>query len=371
MTEPLRGPAMLGLVGDLNGSALWRVLWPLTALQKLGYRAEWDSNAALLVGAMSVSPSSPFDGYVLPRLSWPTAARPIAERWLSDIHDAGRFVVYDLDDDMLTSADTYRRIELGLGAGRTFDQLEADRADRLWALRASDGVTVSTEHLAAIVRSFTERPVVVVPNAIDVPWFRGVVRASRRQIPGTTIGWAGGMRANRDVDPMAEAWGRVARRYPGVRFVVQGHVPPAILEKLGRDRLAILPWMSLERYPAGLAQVGIACCSVAPTRFNASKSPIKAYEAALAGSAVVATSTLYGQVIDDGRTGYLAETTDEWEQALAELIERPALRAIMATRLRKRVERTWSLRANLHRWPHAWSAIAESARVRRGRLVPA
>jgi glycosyltransferase involved in cell wall biosynthesis len=369
MNEQVRGPSMLALVSDLNGSALWRVLWPMTALQRAGYRAEWDSNAALLVGALSVSPASPFDGYVLPRMSWPTAARPLALRWIEAIHDAGRFLVYDLDDDMLTSSDTYRRIELGLTSGKTFDQLEAERADRLWALRQCDGVTVSTKHLAAIVRSFTARPVIVVPNAIDVPWFRSVVRATRRQIPGITIGWAGGARADRDVEAMAEAWGRIAARYPGVRFIVQGHVPEVIVDEVWRDRLAILPWMSLERYPCGLAQVDIACCSVGPTWFNASKSPIKAMEAALAGSAVVATPTLYGQLVEHDVTGLLATTVDEWETALAALVERPSYRAILARRLVRHVERRWSLTENLGAWPAAWQTIAEDARSRRGRLV--
>jgi ParB-like chromosome segregation protein Spo0J len=39
---------------------------------------------------------------------------------------------------------------------------------------------------------------------------------------------------------------------------------------------------------------------------------------------------------------------------------------MMARRLARRVERERSLVENLHRWPAAWSRIAESAR---GRLV--
>ena len=135
------------------------------------------------------------------------------------------------------------------------------------------------------------------------------------------------------------------------------------------ERLVVLPWMPLERYPSGLVEVDIACASVSDERFNRCKTAIKAYEAAVAGAAVVATPTVYGGLIEHERTGYLAETADEWEHALAELVERPALRAIMATRLLKVVERKHSLRGNLHRWPEAWSAIAEDARARRGRLV--
>jgi glycosyltransferase involved in cell wall biosynthesis len=370
MADRLTGPSMLALVGDMTGPALWRVLWPFTALRARGYRAEWDSKDAALAGALAVLPSSPFDGYLLPRLSWPTAARHLAAGWFDAIRAAGRVVVYDLDDDILTSAYTYHQVDVGWNDGKTFDALEAERAQQLWALRQCDGVTVSTEHLAGIARSFTEKPVIVVPNAIDVPWFRGVLRATTRQIPGVTIGWAGGRRADRDVEPMAEAWGRVASRFPSVTFVVQGHVPPVITERVPRTRVVILPWMPLERYPAGLAEVDIACCSVAATPFNRSKSVIKAYEAAVAGSAVVATPTLYGELVEHGRTGYLAETVDAWDWALAALVERPSLRSMLARRLLRHVERTGSLSENLHWWPEAWQTIAESARSRRGRLVP-
>jgi glycosyltransferase involved in cell wall biosynthesis len=271
-------------------------------------------------------------------------------------------------DDVFTAAETHRRVELNWTEGKSVEQLEAERFERIWAMQQCDGVTVSTQRLATIVRSFTSKPVIVVPNAIDLVWFRGVVRATKRQIPGVTIGWAGGRRHDRDVEVMAAAWGRIASTYPAVRFVVQGWVPPVILEHVGRDRLAILPWMALEQYPSGLAQVDIACCAVADTPFNRAKSQIKAMEAAAAGSAVAA-SPFYGGLVDNGSSGLIAERAEEWEDALSVLIEQHATRKMMAKRLLKTVERRHSLAGNLWRWPAAWSQIAESARANRGSLI--
>lgn len=363
-SDKLSGPSVLALVGrEKTGPDAWRVFFPVTALEKAGYPAGWDFKDAPHVGLAAAV----VDGYLLPRISWPPEHRRTAEAWFDSIRRDGKFTVYDADDDVFTSQETHRRVELDWTEGKSFEQLEAERFERIWAMQQCDGVTVSTQRLATIVRSFTQRPVIVVPNAIDLAWFRSVVRATSRQIPGITIGWAGGRRHDRDVEQMAEAWGRIARRYPSVRFVVQGHQPPVILEHVPFERIARLPWLPLEVYPSGLAQIDIACCFAADTPFNRAKSPIKCFEAAAAGSAVVASPTLYGAVVDHGSSGFLAESAAEIEDALSVLIEQHATRKMMAKRLLKTVEKRHSLAGNLWRWPAAWAQIAESARV--GRLV--
>lgn len=364
-TDKLTGPSMLALVGrEKTGPDLWRVLQPITALEKAGYHCGWDIKDNALIGAIATL----FDGYLLPRISWPSTERRTAEAWFFSVRAAGKLVVYDADDDVFTAAETHRRVELGWTEGKTYEQLEQERFQRIWAMQQCDGVTVSTQRLATIVRSFTTKPVIVVPNAIDLVWFRGVVRATTRQIPGVTIGWAGGRRHDRDVEDMATAWGSIARRFPSTRFVVQGHQPPVILDHVPFERIARLPWMALETYPSGLAQIDIGCCAVADTPFNRPKSNIKAMEYSAAGAAVVASPTLYAGLVDDGYSGFIAGSAGEWEDALAQLVEQHATRKMMAKRLLKTVERKHSLDGNLWRWPSSWQAIADDAATRRGRL---
>lgn len=362
--QQLVGPSVLALVGrERTGPDLWRVLQPITALEKAGYPCGWDFKDNVLIGAIAPS----FDGYLLPRISWPAEHRRTAEGWFADCRRKGKVTIYDSDDDVFTAAETHRRVELNWMEGKSFEQLEEERFQRIWAMQQCDGVTVSTQRLATIVRTYTNRPVVVVGNAIDLPWFRGVVQASKRTVKGLTIGWAGGRRHDRDVEQMAEAWGRIASRFPDVTFVVQGHQPDVITQSVPSERIVSLSWMPLESYPSGLAQIDIGCAVAADTPFNRCKSNIKAQEYAAAGAAVVASPTLYASILEHGKTGYLASTVDDWETALAELVSRPALRAIMRTRLLKRVERKCSLRENLWRWPASWQAIQESAKT--GRLV--
>lgn len=361
----LTGPSMLALVSDESGPTLWRVFQPVTALQQRGYPCGWERKDARAIGAIAPL----FDGFILPRMSWRPNERYLAVHWFDMLRRAGRFVVYDADDDIFNPDLNARTVALGFAEGRSADQLEAERAERIWAMQQADGVTVSTQRLATVVRSLTDRPVIVVPNAIDIPWFRRVLAGRARQVPAPTIGWAGGKRPDDDLKAMATAWTRIADRFEPVTFVVQGHVPPVVVNAVPADRLVVIPWLPLHVYPAGLVDVDIACCSVADERFNHSKSPIKAYEAAVAGAAVVATPTVYGRTIEHGRTGYLAVTADEWEAALASLVESYAHRRMIARRLLRHVERKCSLVENFWRWPAAWGRIAADARARRGRLV--
>ncbi len=366
MSEPLSSPSILALVGDKTGPTLWRVMQPITALERAGYPAGWDMTQNHLVS--QIAPA--FDAFLLPRMSWQPEHRAEAEAWFTINRKAGKVVIYEADDDIFTPAETQRRVELDWTDGKSYEQLEAERLERIWAMQQCDGVTVSTQRLATIVRQYTEKPVVVVPNAIDMTWFQSVVRRSKRQVPGLTIGWAGGRRHDRDVEAMAEAWGRIAFRYPEVTFVVQGWQPPVIGEHVPADRIALLEWLPLETYPVGIRQIDIGCCAVADTPFNRPKSNIKAMEYAAAGAAVVASPTLYASIVDHGWSGFLATDAGEWEDALSQLIESHALRQMMAKRLLRTVQKHHTLERNLWRWPHAWAQIAQSAQ--RPRLwVPA
>lgn len=358
MTERLDGPSVLALVGrERSGPDLWRVWQPIAALERRGYWCGWEFKDAPLLS--TIAPR--FDGYVLPRISWPAAQRQVAEDWFTLVRATGKFVVYEADDDVFTERETQRRVELGWTDGKSLEELESERAERVWAMQQCDGVTVSTQRLATIVRQFTDKPVIVVPNAIDLRWFTAVVRGSKRQVEGLTVGWAGGRRHDRDVEAMAEAWGRIARRVPSVTFVVQGWQPEVITELVPNERIVRLPWLPPETYPVGIRQVDIGCCAVADTPFNRAKSPIKAYEYAAAGAAVVASPLLYSGVVDHGSSGMIAATSGEWEDAIGLLIESHATRQMMAKRLLKTVEKHHSLEGNLWRWPAAWGQIRASA----------
>lgn len=343
-------PRVLMLLGDMNGCSWWRAVRPAEWLDKHGYYvavANKDEPGVENVAHL-------FDAIVLPRMSWED--HRAARRFVDAVHRAGICVIYEVDDDLF-SENVNVRIQQTVERDASLELLEQRRLDRLAALRLCDGMTVSSPRLATVMRNLVDYPVYVVPNAIDLDWWHEQISGAERIVPGLSIGWSGGSRPDVDLIEMAEGWRRIAGRYPDVQFVVMGYVPPVLTGAVPAERLHVLPWMPVDQYAGPFINIDIGCAAVADQPFNRSKTPIKAWEYAAAGGVVVATPTLYAKDVQHGHTGYLAESADEWEWALADLIANRSRRERLARNLRVKVQREHSLRTNAERWPDAWAGI--------------
>jgi glycosyltransferase involved in cell wall biosynthesis len=351
-------PRVLAVVGDYNGCSLYRVLAPVAELQRQGApmgAAAWTWKDSPELGSLMLR----YDAVVLARLSWAASDRGYGLRWVGALKLAGKRVWYEVDDDLFSGWITHQQVRGGTHKGKSVEELEAERLGRIFALRLCDGVLVTTQRLATVVRQYTDAPVAVVPNAIDWRWARAVLRgAGPRDVPPVTVGWAGGARPDADTAEMAWAWGELARRRPDVRFVVQGHQPRPVYAAVPRERITAIGWLPLEHYLVGLRNVDVACCPLADKPFNRTKTPIKSWEASAAGSAVVASPTVYRQTITHGEDGYLCATGEEWLAALERLVDDAQERRRLAGNLRRRVATEHSLEANAWRWPAAWTRLA-------------
>lgn len=360
----LNGPRVLALTGLETGPVLWRIYQPFTELQARGYGAWFrdkdDPEMGTLEWAYLVA--TRVDAISIPRFFWHDHA--VSRDWVRTLHNAGVAFIYDLDDDAITPTFGARQ-QATTERDKSLAELEQDRRDRIAAMRLCDGVTVSTPELAAVVRQYVDSPVIVVPNAVDIPWWRQTLHGARRQIPPLTVGWAGGARYPEDLVPVAEAWHNVARRRQHVQFVVQGHAAAVLLESVPADRLHMIPWLDLAEYPRGLRNIDIGCCAVADTHFNRCKTPIKAWEFTMAGAAVVVSPTLYSQAVTDEEDGLIADAAAEWEAALIRLIDEPALRRRLHRAQRRRVATEHALHRTVLNWPNAWATILEHFRQRR------
>ena len=353
LDAPLVGPRVLQLVGDESGCALWRVWQPTRFLRLHGYPCDW----AFVKDPWLID--VPFEGYdaiVLCRLAWHRASWYEGSKWLANMKRRGQKVFFECDDDLFSPFMVDQQLRRP-DKEKTEGELEADREACAWVLQHCDGVTVSTQYLASTVRRYTPAPVEVVPNAIDAGWFRGVQARACRADPRVTIGWAGGGRPDGDLAQMAEAWGRIARRYPDVVFAVFGYHPEVIRRAVPEDRLRLVPWLYPDDYPMGLVGIDIGCCPLEDRPFNRSKTAIKAFEFALSGACVVASPTVYGKVIDDGGNGFLAAGVKDWLVTLAYLVESEGNRRAAARALKRDVLERWSLKANYWRWPAAWNRL--------------
>ena len=360
-------PRTLALIGDETGPSLWRVWMPMTALSALGRVADWDykDNADRILPIIA---TGRYDAIILPRLAW--REHEAGRQWIASLHRAGLAVIAEYDDDVFSEdiiERQYRVHDRERAKGK--EQLAQDRLDRIAVLQQADGVTVSTRRLATVVREHTDKPVCVVPNAIDTRWWRRTLRGVSRVVPPLTIGWCGGARYPEDLAAMAEGWRRIASRYPDVTFVVQGHMAEVLINAVPPERVRRLPWLPLQDYPRAMLNVDIGCAAVTDKHFNRCKTPIKVWEYTLSGAVVVASRALYGAVVTDGEDGLLADTPDEWEAALARLVEDASLRRTLWKEQRRRVAREHSLERNLWRWEAAWTAIISDFRARQTRAM--
>lgn len=357
-------PKVLAVTGYESGAEYWRVYAPLLAMQRLGYPCMWINVQSPELGREVQAA----DVVILVRLGWPHDQMVEGARWINLLHEHGKRVIYETDDDLFTPF-VAPQMRL-LGAEKSEAQIDRERQQWVMALQMCDGVIVTVPRLATVVRQFTDAPVRIVPNAIDWDAWRAVCATGTRPAPGLTIGWAGGKRGETDLAPMAEAWGRIARDYPGVTFVVVGYEAPVLLDAVPRERLVVIPWLPLQQYPRGYHGIDIHCCPLANKPFNRSKTAIKAYEAAAADGAVVYSPTVYGRELRHLVDGLEAETADDWTAALARLINDAALRQRLAARWARRVRTRYSLTSNLHHWGDAWEYMARVP-LRRHVAVPA
>lgn len=351
-------PRVLCLLIQKDVSAWWRTIRPVARLEAQDYPVTW----AMLDSVDLDKVGDYYDAVVLTRFYWPD--HEYGRRWVERLQAQGVAVLYEVDDDWYSPDVTDRLLE-ALPTENDREALEQKRQDRIYALSLMDGVIASSPGLAEVCQRHTDAPVMIVPNAIDVAWFHEQLKDSWRMTPGPSIGWLGGPRLREDLEAVAIAWGRIAKRYSDVQFVVAGgtdyaaeHVPP--------ERLWPIPWQAIDAWPRALANIDIGCCSVAPNAWNPCKTPIKVWEYTVCGASVVGTPTLYGQVITHGDDGLLAETPDEWEKALTWLLDSEPLRRSLRAAQSTRMMYAHTLEHQLHRWTLAWEFLTERAgRVRR------
>lgn len=255
-------------------------------------------------------------------------------------HAHHRFVLFDTDDlvfepGILSKIDALHYMD------------EAERAlfsdgVRLYrqTLNICDGALVSTEALARAVAN-AGKPAWVHRNALSLGLLRISEEASRNTVrppdDKVIIGYASGTRThNRDFHEVEEALQRILAAYPQVEVWLIGHLDLNAGWSLWKDRVRRIPFMPWLELPKILAQLDI---NLAPLElgnpFCEGKSELKYFEAAAVGVPTVASKTgAFEVAIRHGRNGLLAEHSEDWFQALEQLVTNPTLRLEMGARAR-------------------------------------
>lgn len=214
-------------------------------------------------------------------------------------------------------------------------------------LERCDGYVGSTDALCARIGELTGLPTYRFSNGVGTSlaqFSEAALRMPREDGPLRIGYFSGTTTHDADWALIEPAVAAVLRSRPGTMLWLGGHLTTGrALEGLeGRvRRLPMLPWTEL---PARLRQVDVNLAPlVLDSVFNESKSAIKWLEAALVETPTIATPTQpFVEAIDDGRTGILATTEDEWRLALETLLDDAELRSRMGARARREALLRWS-----------------------------
>jgi len=197
----------------------------------------------------------------------------------------------------------------------------------------SHGVTVTNEYLASLYRERGAKNVYVYPNS---------VREDDYKFPnlmpheGVRILWQGGSSHGEDWMQIREAFVDTLRQFPEAKLVVWGAIFPWMKRDIAPEQLELHGWSSYCSYKAlrPLMDADINLAPLLDSPFNRAKSAIKWYEASLGPRPEL---TIAGRVgpyleIEDGQTGFLYSTPEEFAEKLRVAITNAELRQTVAHR---------------------------------------
>jgi len=209
-------------------------------------------------------------------------------------------------------------------------------------MKISDGVICSTPYLKWLYDDFNDN-IKVAENVIDFTLWRKS-RPPVRQ--GVTIGWVGGGTHEDDLAVIKAPMFRILEKYKNVTFKILHGIPDFFKNhkqiKWSKD------FKPVDKYPKWVVKqkfdIGVA--PLVDNNFNRGKSNLRWLEYSAMGIPTVASPLPhFTSAIQHGVTGFIANTEEQWEHYLTQLIEDERLRLTVGQQARDEVKENWSLKS--------------------------
>jgi hypothetical protein len=214
--------------------------------------------------------------------------------------------------------------------------------------QVADANLASTQLLADDMTAANGRPGFVVENGIDATMLEIATGLDLEPRPTAddpcVITYGSGSRAH-DHDfalaaPGLAGW-LAANPEGRLKLIGPVRVPDALQPHTHRI-IRIQDTLAYGEYLRELRNSTITIAPLAEDPTNPFKSQVKYLESALVGVPLLASPTVYGNYIDDGRTGVIAATAADWLPALCALTSDESRRTAIASAAREHVRR-WEL----------------------------
>lgn len=314
------------VLGDQGPSGYYRIILPCQTLKDEGLIADL---------AFAYDDFAAADILVFQRQHRPGAVDEVM-RW----QGLGKKIVVDFDDD-------YLQLDSGNKANLVYT--EEVTADLKRLVSAADAITTATKPLAALYGEYNKN-VHVIPNALPARAFKLSPRPSKRLI----VGWQGSDSHHEDLRLIAGAVGSLQKRFD-FKLVLAGYNPLDLFK--GATFRTWTPFSPELDYFQAFADFGVGLCPLAKTPFNEGKSDLKWLEySALAIPAVASAVSAYEE-LEDGATGLLADSADEWEEQIARLLLDKVLRRKLGEAAREHVLAKRTILGSLTLWRDLFTTI--------------
>lgn len=261
----------------------------------------------------------------------------------------GKFLIYELDDLLF---------ELPEDHSHRHDYSGALTA-MLAAVSDSDLVTVSSEELREYIRKINPNVRVLRNYLDDRIWpIRSIKKTDQDDSP-IIVGYMGGETHQSDLEMIEPVLKRMLNKYGDrIAFRFWGGKPPAGILSFSSTDWTAIDELDYRRFAGFFANqdCDIVIAPLRDTSFNRAKSGIKFLEySALGKAGVYSRLPPYQTIVDDGVSGFLAGSEEEWETALCRLIESPELRFQIGSEAQKTLMAGWLLRNHANEWIAAYN----------------
>lgn len=322
---------------DGSGCGVYRVQMPLAAMKVMSDK----DHQVKLQDKVLPAPNQGHDLIVINRQHVKGAMGQKA--WFTQNQACGTVIVTDIDDD-IWHLDKTNPVQMP----------DDHMVNEAKALELADLVTVTSESLAKVVRRYNGN-VAIIPNHIP-----GVLLSSKRianvENPKLIVGWTGSLSHIGDLQVIAPVLQRYAYEFPDTD-----------LHSVGLDfgRLLDIPNVRHTGWDADIwgyyrnLDFDIGLAPLAYTKFNRSKSYLKAIEYMALGIPVIATDIEpYRAVVQHGVTGFLCRERRHWMTALRRLTTDEVLRKKMSNAARE-AAKEHTFEVGWKKWEDAYMAAVE------------
>jgi len=215
-----------------------------------------------------------------------------------------------------------------------------ERAIR-WMCEHAAWVTPGNPFLSEFVRQHTDR-FTIVPTVVDTERYVTWTRDGNRDRGPVRIGWSGSDRSIQSTLFQHLEMLKNLQKKLNFEFVVVTNTEPHL--PVSDFRWKFYPWNEADEYRIGsIMDVGLM--PLLDQEFQRGKCGLKLLQYMAAGIPTVASPVGVNREITlEGKTGFLASTEKEWEEALAQLVQSVDLRASMGCTGRKVCEEHWSIK---------------------------